>query len=359
MSLQCNLIQMMTLSLWICGLLCISLTGAHELKHFPKHFVVAKHNVANPVTLTCHTETNGPVTWMFDEDFLDFNGNIKQNGQNLSVSMVDKPMLGEYSCWRGGEMLSSTYLLLEADAKDVPDSFSIKHWAKSYDCNLSCEWIHEKQTAVRLGLGPDCKKGMKSCHWVSSDQPVHGRFHFELSHSLSPYTEESTMLQLTAEAIVDDYFIRKTFEFYLRDIIKPDSPQIGKCEKEGENLNVTVNAPSSWSTPQSFFSLEHQIEYVLQDNGKPGLSSSALIPKGTSKLRARSRDPLVLSNWSEWTPWKNVITGKKNQCKCKNTVKSCCPELPPEFLDNCKKKRKKNRNKAAQRSQTSFKENVQ
>lgn len=77
--------------------------------------VVAKKNDANPVTLTCRTNVEGDVTWTFQLEDVDIEENIQQNGLNLSVSAVDIPMLGKYSCWRGEEMLSSTYLLLEAE----------------------------------------------------------------------------------------------------------------------------------------------------------------------------------------------------------------------------------------------------
>lgn len=61
-------------------------------------------------------------------------------------------------------------------------------------------------------------EGGKSCHWVSSGVWQDGGFQLELSHTLSPYTEESTMLELTAEAISDHQIIRRTKRFYLRDI---------------------------------------------------------------------------------------------------------------------------------------------
>lgn len=64
-------------------------------------------------------------------------------------------------------------------------------------------------------------EGVKSCHWVnSSNQTQDGGFQFQLSHSLSPYAEESTKLELTAEAIINDSFLRRTKRFYLRDISK-------------------------------------------------------------------------------------------------------------------------------------------
>lgn len=66
---------------------------------------------------------------------------------------------------------------------------------------------------------PCSSEGGKTCDWVSSDQKD-GRFQFELNHSLSPYTEESTQLEVTVEAIVELSVLRKTKRFYLRDISK-------------------------------------------------------------------------------------------------------------------------------------------
>ncbi|XP_056275187.1 interleukin-12 subunit beta isoform X2 [Pseudoliparis swirei] len=295
---------MKTSSLWLCGLLFIGLSGAHGLNHFPESYTVAKRNDLNPVTLTCRSEEAlGDVTWKFRGEAPE---DVRQVGPHLSASEVDTPMLGEYSCWRGNQMLSSTYLLLEAEEEEESDSLSFSCRAKSYDCHFSCDWTHSGQSAVRLGLGQDCSEGRKSCHWVDGEQLVGGSFHFQLSHSLPPHAEESAMLELTAEAIVDLSLARTTRRFYLRDIVQPDSPQIVRCQEGDEGLSVTIAPPSSWSTPHSFFSLEHQIEYVLKDNGQTGRSSSVLLPKGISKLRVRSRDSLVLSTWSPWTPWKNV-----------------------------------------------------
>lgn len=75
--------------------------------------VVKKGNAA---TLTCGTETNKDVIWKFRGDILEndfFEATVDSASQNLILSGVDIPMLGEYSCWRGEDKLSSTYLLLE------------------------------------------------------------------------------------------------------------------------------------------------------------------------------------------------------------------------------------------------------
>uniref|UniRef100_A0A665WN73 Fibronectin type-III domain-containing protein n=1 Tax=Echeneis naucrates TaxID=173247 RepID=A0A665WN73_ECHNA len=298
-----------TLTLWKLGILLLSLVGAYELNHFPENFVVAKMNDLKPVTLTCKADVDVDVTWKLSGDVIEkdqYMENYQQDGPNLNVLDVEHPMLGEYSCWSGEKLLSSTYLLLEAEEERDLDSL-ITCWAKSYDCTFNCNWISKKYTAVRLGLGNDCSERRKSCQWVIGSEQANGVIPFELSHSLSSYAEETTMLVVTIEAINSETILRRTKRFYLRDIIKPDTPQIVRCQKVGEHqLNVSIDPPSSWSSPHSFFTLEHEIEYEMKNNGQLERSVSALIPKKISKLRVRSRDPLVLSSWSQWTPWKNV-----------------------------------------------------
>ncbi|XP_054895781.1 interleukin-12 subunit beta isoform X2 [Poeciliopsis prolifica] len=334
----------MTLLLWITAFLLISATAAAQqanLDHFPENFVVAKRG-EDSVSLTCLATTAGPVTWKLNNEDPDFEDYMSKSGHNLIVRDVDTPLLGEYSCWRGETKLSSIYLLQETDEEEDTDSlFTCR--AKSYGCRFSCKWTEDSYGAVRLGIGPDCTKGLPSCNWVSG-QPNSQGFHFELTHNLSPFGEESTRLEVTAEAINDFFLLRRTKLFYLRDIVVPDSPQIVRVEVVQSNLNVSIEPPSSWSTPHSFFTLEHEIEYVLRDNGKTGTSSSSLIPKKISMFRARSRDPLVFSSWSHWTPWKNG----RNSCQCKKKQTS---ELSPQCLERCKKKMEKRRTKHVKQSQ--------
>ncbi|XP_043967169.1 interleukin-12 subunit beta isoform X2 [Gambusia affinis] len=338
----------MTLLSWITAFLLISATAADQeatLGHFPKNFVVAKRGEES-VSLACLTTTTGPVTWKLNNDDPDFEDHMSQNGHNLIVRDVDAPLLGEYSCWRDGTKLSSTYLLQETEEGEDLDSLFTCH-AKSYDCNFTCKWTEDRYRVVRFGVGPDCTKGLPTCHWVSSSgQPNSQELQFELTHTLSPFGEESTMLEVTAEAIsIDDFFLlRRTKLFYLRDIVVPDSPRIVSFKVVQSKLKVSIEPPSSWSTPHSFFSLEHEIEYVLRDNGKTMSSLSSLIPKKISMFRARSRDPLVSSPWSQWTRWKNG----RNSCQCK---KKQIPELSPKCLERCKKEMEKRRTKHPKQSQ--------
>ncbi|XP_014905250.1 interleukin-12 subunit beta isoform X1 [Poecilia latipinna] len=336
---------MMTLLSWITAFLLIGATAADQqakLNHFPENFAVAKQG-KDSVSLTCLTTTTGPVTWKHNNDEeSDFKDNMSQSGHNLTVRDVEAPLLGEYSCWRDGTKLSSTLLLQETEEEEDINSL-LTCRAKSYDCNFSCRWTEGRYGAVRLGIGPDCTNGLPTCHWVSSSaQPDSEGFQFELTHNLSSFGEESTMLEVTAEAIDDDFlFLKKTKKFYLRDIVVPDSPRIVSMKVVQSQLNVSIEPPSSWSTPHSFFALEHEIEYILRDNGETIISSSSLIPKKISKLRARSRDPLVFSTWSQWTPWKNW----KNSCQCRKKQTS---ELSPKCLEHCKRKMERRRTEQSQ-----------
>ncbi|KAA0715192.1 hypothetical protein E1301_Tti008757 [Triplophysa tibetana] len=95
--------------------------------------------------------------------------------------------------------------------------------------------------------------------------------------------------------------------------VKPAGPDITKCfqRKHTEKVEVVVTPPSTWPKPHSFFPLKHQIEYEIRDNGKfkthewEGLKVE--IQGVVTKLRVRCRDLLLLSQWSDWTPWKHVI----------------------------------------------------
>uniref|UniRef100_A0A3B4AHB9 Interleukin-12 subunit beta n=1 Tax=Periophthalmus magnuspinnatus TaxID=409849 RepID=A0A3B4AHB9_9GOBI len=272
--------------------------------------VVAKEKA----TLTCETQEQR-VTWRLNGKPLedgDFGDVIHVNGPVVTVDEIDDPVLGEYTCWSAAEhKISSTFLLQELDVHHSLES--LKCEAKSYDCFFTCAWRDSGYDSARLYLGRDCE----SCPWVNGNVMKDGSFQFDLFHSLSPYAEETTMMELTVEALHNFSILKRTKRFYLRDIIKPDSPRIAGYLPVQQELNVTIEPPSTWSSPHSFFSLENEIEYVLKDNGEVK-SPSALIPRKISKFRVRCRDSYALSAWSHWTPWKNVKKGKgtKKNSKC-------------------------------------------
>uniref|UniRef100_A0A3Q0SHE2 Interleukin-12 beta central domain-containing protein n=1 Tax=Amphilophus citrinellus TaxID=61819 RepID=A0A3Q0SHE2_AMPCI len=243
----------MNFSVWMC--LMISLTAAH--REFPENFVVAKRS--EQYTLTCNSKAGEAVTWKLGDNSLEDEENVELNGPNLTVLEVDMPSLGKYSCWKGEEMLSSTYLLLEDDEEHDLNSL-ITCRAKSYDCNFSCTWTSNEYTAVRLGLGQDC------------GQFPDGRLQFELSHNLSPYAEESTMLELTAEAISDRSIFRTTKRFYLRDI--------GKLSK---------TEPHQWHSVEDYHLKSTFCKMCYDENESPCKQSV----KGKNAL-------LMPEVWGEW-----------------------------------------------------------
>lgn len=77
--------------------------------------MIAERNDNGSVTLTCRTASEGPVVWKLNDEDVDFEHHYESDGKNLIVSEIDAPLLGEYSCWRGGKKLSSTFLLQEAE----------------------------------------------------------------------------------------------------------------------------------------------------------------------------------------------------------------------------------------------------
>ncbi|XP_036382201.1 interleukin-12 subunit beta [Megalops cyprinoides] len=256
------------------------------------------------VNLTCHTDFKGQLTWKHNGKVLPKTEYAEMRGHDLILHELGTPDAGDYSCWGGGEKLDHTYLLLQVEHNEVEEDLSCL--TQTYSCSFTCHWSLKDFTVARLQYHRD---GQDPGRWKYADHSTSRENVFvfdDLSLSNSPFTEESSPIVVTAEAVSDSLYLKRTHRFYLRNIVQPDPPQSVLCERNGQKLTVTVEPPSSWAEPLSYFPLEHQIEYMYKDNGETKLSDNTMIPRGISKLRARSRDPLVESAWSEWSPWKNV-----------------------------------------------------
>lgn len=88
------------------------------------------------VTLTCKADPHDVVNWMFTAKEEDSDAvmessalykNVQQVGQNLTISKVQRPNVGEYSCWSGEKMLSSVHLLLEANEDEESGEIILFH----------------------------------------------------------------------------------------------------------------------------------------------------------------------------------------------------------------------------------------
>nr|XP_055030827.1 interleukin-12 subunit beta [Misgurnus anguillicaudatus] len=286
------------------------------LNVFPEKFVVGEKN--HTITLDCKTNKKS-VTWKLQ----DTDGSLeeldseyeKPNGTKLIVYNLQVDQVGNYTCWSDEGVEDYTYLLL--DMSKEPAGLNINCTAETFSCanNLKCSWGASDYTAFRLRNMRD------GGSWVS--QSVDGVFY--VPHSTNSFSEESERLLITGEAVSSCCYKKTENSFFLRDIVKPAGPNISRCiqRKKNETIEVEVKPPSTWPQPHSFFPLTHQIEYEMRDNGEVRTHQwegpTVKVQGVVTKLRARCRDPLVLSQWSEWTPWKNVSSRRKGKhTKTKN-----------------------------------------
>ncbi|XP_061116545.1 interleukin-12 subunit beta [Conger conger] len=277
-------------------------------------------NKKDSVNITCDTDFPGQVTWKQKSDGVEMtligSKYIHMTGRTLQLHSLDMPNAGEYSCWGEGRKQNSTYLLLKQtdeddyvddedddDDDDTKKSDSFSCSTQTYGCSITCHLTASSFTAARLSYHSD-----RQAHRECNGSRAQDRFQFTLPLSNSPYAEEASPLEVTVEALNSKLYLKKTIHFYLRDIVQPDPPQAVMCEKTGKTLTVTVQPAESWAQPISYFPLEHEIQFKNKDNGKAEHAADGVIKtkEKVSELRARSRDPLIPSAWSKWSPWKNV-----------------------------------------------------
>ncbi|XP_053356694.1 interleukin-12 subunit beta [Clarias gariepinus] len=297
----------MRTSLNIITFLCLCSMRVTALDKFPKKFEAGK--IESEVTLTCDGASNTPVTWKFNgEDATEVGfENIVFDGHRMTLQKFNEEQTGNFSCWSGGQEVDYTYVLL--DVSDTITDSPVSCTAESFNCTstISCTMSEKGYKHFRLR-----DERTDSC-WLS---PSKGRFN--LTHTTNPFAEEATPIVVLGEGISDlgNYF-KITVSFYMRDIIRPGVPQISVVIKSSGRV-LEVNPPLNWTQPLSYYPLEHEIEFRRRDDGKidsvfytqpnntDPSGGGVAIPPGTSKLRVRCRDSLLLSQWSEWTQWQNV-----------------------------------------------------
>ncbi|KAG2466429.1 STML2 protein, partial [Polypterus senegalus] len=145
----------------------------------------------------------------------------------------------------------------------------------------------------------------KHISWALRDND--SPFQLNLSSNSSPFSEEQNPIILSVEEINAKYYRKRTWSFFIRDIVLPDPPKILNCTQDSNGLRLNIEPPSSWAKPHSYFPLAYEVEYELKHNGKTEISKRLLLPKSISRLRARSQDPYINSLWSHWTAWRDVI----------------------------------------------------
>nr|AUN50140.1 interleukin-12 p40c2 subunit [Carassius langsdorfii] len=286
-------------------LFCLSIVRMSALNIFPEKFKLAERSKS--VTLTCRTDKDN-IKWRLDDSIQPISETEfeKLNGRDLTVINLQEDLTGNYTCWSDTGLEDYTYLLLDK-SKEVT-AFNINCTAETFSCTqkIKCAWTSDEFTAFRLRNTRD------DGDWVS--QSVDGDFF--LPHSTNSYSEESERLLITGEAVSTCCYMKTDYSFYLREIVKPADPGISICSIENEGsdeqiIELEVKPPSTWPQPHSFFPLKHEIEYEIRHNGELKTAeweegSKIKVQGSITKLRVRCRDLLLLSQWSEWSKWKNV-----------------------------------------------------
>ncbi|KAK6495002.1 interleukin-12 subunit beta [Huso huso] len=299
-----------------------SMLMAHTLHSFPKTFMVGKED--GEVTLTCSTQFQGTVTWRHDDNPVPASGYNVMSGHTLTLHGLDSEgSPGNYTCWGNDQLLDHSYLVLEQEEEEEEEeeeedeeegkgedeeergSSGRGHCTPIFLHYVLCVCFSEASGGSSWDLGT----------WMQDG------FHFHLSDLSSPFTEEDRPIRLTAEALSGQRYKKQQLRFFLREIIEPDAPEIKDCVRTGDSLHVSVEPPSSWAKPHSYFPLEPEVEYEYKDDGKIERSMNLVIPKDITRLRVRARDPYFNSSWSKWTPWKKVKKGKKVNRQRKKSIR--------------------------------------
>ncbi|KAK1174125.1 interleukin-12 subunit beta [Acipenser oxyrinchus oxyrinchus] len=307
-----------------------SMLMAHTLHSFPQTFRVGKED--GEVTLTCSTQFQGTVTWRHDDDPVPASGYNVMSGHTLRLHGLDSEgSPGNYTCWGNDQLLDHSYLVLEEEEEEEEEdeeegeedeegssSVRLSCSAKTYSCSFHCIWRLTGYDVARVKHQRSEANGGSS--WDLGTWMQDG-FHFHLSDLSSPFTEEDRPIRLTAEALSGQRYKKQQLRFFLREIIEPDAPEIKDCVRTGDSLHVSVEPPSSWAKPHSYFPLEPEVEYEYKDDGKIERSMNLVIPKDITRLRVRARDPYFNSSWSKWTPWKKVKKGRKVNGQRKKSIR--------------------------------------
>ncbi|KAG7278289.1 hypothetical protein CRUP_036366 [Coryphaenoides rupestris] len=186
-----------------------NISGIEEVNMFTNQGTVIHFNnpkvqaslAANTFTITGHAE-NKQLTEMLP-------GILNQLGAD---SLTSLRRLAETLPKPAGDKAPMLTVEEEED-DDVPVVVAQKH--VDTPVTLTCDsatpepvtWMFARPdgSVEKVELGDDFTQDGRSLN-------------FQLSHSLTPYAEETSMMELTVEAMNDNYFHRTTKKFYLRDI---------------------------------------------------------------------------------------------------------------------------------------------
>ncbi|XP_024432778.1 interleukin-12 subunit beta [Desmodus rotundus] len=278
------------------------------------------------VVLTCETPEEDGITWTSDQS-----SEVLGSGKNLTIQVKEFGDAGQYTCHKGGEVLSSSLLLLHKsedgiwstdilkDQKEPKNKTFLKCEAKNYSGHFTCWWLTAISTDLKFSVkssrgssdprGVTCGAATLSAEKVRVDHREYRKYMVECQEdSACPAAEERLPIEVVVDAVHKLKYENYTGSFFIRDIIKPDPPknlQVKPLENSRQ-VEVSWEYPDTWSTPHSYFSLTFSLQVQgknkREKNDRPFIdktSAHVTCHKGAT-IRVQAQDRYYNSPWSEW-----------------------------------------------------------
>ncbi|XP_004042969.4 interleukin-12 subunit beta [Gorilla gorilla gorilla] len=277
------------------------------------------------VVLTCDTPEEDGITWTLDQS-----SEVSGSGKTLTIQVKEFGDAGQYTCHKGGEVLSHSLLLLHKkedgiwstdilkDQKEPKNKTFLRCEAKNYSGRFTCWWLTTISTdltfSVKSSRGSSDPQGVMCGAATLSAERVRGdNKEYEYSvecqeDSACPAAEESLPIEVMVDAVHKLKYENYTSSFFIRDIIKPDPPKNLQLKplKNSRQVEVSWEYPDTWSTPHSYFSLT----FCIQVQGKSkrekkdrvftDKTSATVICRKNASISVRAQDRYYSSSWSEW-----------------------------------------------------------
>ncbi|XP_040411486.1 interleukin-12 subunit beta-like [Cygnus olor] len=292
--------------------LVLCLAPADALTAFPPKIVVGSLN--EDLVVKCNTSKQ-QVTWTQNGE-LEPMAELVAKGRTLTILGLDLPATGNYSCWAGGVLLDTTYVVVRDTGEEEGKDVSCQ--ADSYRGSFRCSWTGPRSAIFRARLTRRWVPGTlapapraPSAHaclvrsngsfgdWV----PVAGRggqFNASFTDpSFCPFAEELHQLQLHLEGISDTSFFNFTSpRFFIRDI--------------GE-LNP--------ATAGSYFALLYRLQYELSNGTQVEKfvegAEKTIVQGHVRRVRISCQDPYAKPSWSPWSPWQMVDAAQQHRLRAR------------------------------------------
>ncbi|KAF6081475.1 interleukin 12B [Phyllostomus discolor] len=278
------------------------------------------------VILTCDTPEEDNITWSSDES-----SDVLGSGKNLTIQVKEFGDAGQYTCHKGGEVLSHFLLLLHKsedgiwstdilkDQKEPKNKTFLKCEAKNYSGHFTCWWLTAISTDLKFSVkssrgsseprGVTCGAATLSAEKVRVDHREYRKYTVECQEdSACPAAEERLPIELVVDAVHKLKYENYTSSFFIRDIIKPDPPKNLQVKplKNSRQVEVSWEYPDTWSTPHSYFSLTFSLQ--VQGKNKREKKDRPFVDKTSAHItchkdaviRVQARDRYYNSPWSEW-----------------------------------------------------------